>query len=249
MGIIQYWKKLDIRLLFLLGIILIIILILKKTNSGFNSKYGTERLDGVVYINLENRQDRKIVIEDEIKKMKIGENIVQKVAGVYKPKNGHKGCIQAHLLALRIAKMNHLERCLILEDDAELDVSSEEFQQKINIVSDFCDNNKWDVIMLSTANADKKNIDGHDHIKHIKYATLGTAYFVNNKYLDTLIDLYEDCNQKMGNEKWGNDDGHEPNALDQRWGDLQKKDKWYGLDKDLIKQRNIWSTTNNRGVH
>ena len=37
-------------------------------------------------------------------------------------------------------------------------------------------------------------------------------------------------------------DGYEHWALDQRWIEIQKKDNWFCLNKDPIKQRNIWST-------
>jgi hypothetical protein len=39
-----------------------------------------------------------------------------------------------------------------------------------------------------------------------------------------------------------NEKGHEPWALDQQWATLQERDKWYCLDPDPIKQREIWST-------
>ena len=48
-------------------------------------------------------------------------------------------------------------------------------------------------------------------------------------------------------DKWGDDDGHEPYALDQKWTELQKKDKWFCFTTDLMKQRNIASTINAKG--
>ena len=40
---------------------------------------------------------------------------------------------------------------------------------------------------------------------------------------------------------WKKDGGQnfEPNVTDQIWGRLQKKDNWYGFEKDPIKQREI----------
>ena len=37
-------------------------------------------------------------------------------------------------------------------------------------------------------------------------------------------------------------DGYETWALDQKWAEIQGKDKWFCFDPDLIKQRQIWST-------
>jgi hypothetical protein len=36
---------------------------------------------------------------------------------------------------------------------------------------------------------------------------------------------------------------HEYWALDQKWMPLQEQDRWYSFSIDLIKQRDIWSTT------
>ena len=47
----------------------------------------------------------------------------------------------------------------------------------------------------------------------------------------------------MINDKWGLG-YHEPYALDQKWNDLIKKDKWIGFKTNLIKQRNISSSIN-----
>ena len=50
-------------------------------------------------------------------------------------------------------------------------------------------------------------------------------------------------------EKWGaceKENGWEPYALDQKWNELIKKDNWYCPKKNLVKQRNSWSSTNTR---
>lgn len=218
-----------------------------------SSKVGVDRIDGVIYINLEERDDRKKLIIEEMKKMKLPDKKINKVSGIYIPKNGHKGCIQAHLLALRIAKMNNWKNTLILEDDAELSCNPEEFQSRLEKVFKYLETNefknkyeKWDVIMMSTANLNKSDTD-NDNIVKINFATLGTSYIVNNHYLDRMINLFEYCNQHMPYDKWGDTNGHEPYALDQKWGELQKTDNWFMYKENLINQRNIWSTTNNRG--
>ena len=41
----------------------------------------------------------------ELEKLNTDMSKVHKVSGVYMPKNGHKGCIQSHILALNMIKM------------------------------------------------------------------------------------------------------------------------------------------------
>ena len=174
-----------------------------------------------------------------------------RVAGIYIPKNGYKGCTQAHILGLKIGEMNNWNTTLILEDDAQLTISAQEFNQKIDLILNYLEENniKWDVIMLSTANADKQDLNGTEEIKKIKYATLATAYIVNNHYLKKLKNLFLEGNSKMESTQWGKDDGHEPNVTDQIWSVLQKKDNWYGMKEDCIHQRDSWSSSISKGIN
>ena len=70
---------------------------------------------------------------------------------MYIPKNGHKGCVQSHIIALNLIKLNNWDKVLILEDDAELNVDTEEFKKQLNEMLNYIENNKWDVVMLATA--------------------------------------------------------------------------------------------------
>ena len=229
---------------------LIIVLIITFLNKGIErfiiKKNGIDNIDGCVYINLENRKDRKKLLVNEFEKMKIPKHKIHKVSGVYKPKNGYKGCTQSHILALRIGKMNNWDKTLVLEDDAELNCSPEEFQQKISKIFDYLNKKEWDVITLSKANEQLEDLEDkkYSDIKKVKGSTLATAYIVKNHYLDKLINLFEKGNKNMKDNIWRKEDGgqdHEPNVTDQIWGQLQKKDNWFGFNKDLIKQRAIYS--------
>ena len=233
-------------------IILIIYLILKYNSINqsvylehFNTNWDSN-IDGIIYINLENRDDRKKLVIQELTKINTNMTKVQKVSGIYIPKNGHKGCIQSHLLALHIAKMNKLNNVLIFEDDFELNVNPTDFNNKINYIFKYIkDNNtKWGVIMIATSHANKKNIDNDNIIVKINSSTTSSAYIVNNTYYDTLINLFTNCNDKMSKDKWTNGNW-ELYALDQQWLPLQMKDNWLGFNIDLSKQRNISSSINN----
>jgi hypothetical protein len=238
----------------ILIILLIICLVLQYqqynciNQSVYLEHFGTNwdsNIDGIIYINLENRDDRKELVLNELTKINTDMTKVQKVSGIYTPQNGHKGCIQSHLLALLIAKMNKWNNVLILEDDFELNVDPIDFNNKINYIFDYIKdtNAKWDVVMIATAYAKKENID--NVIVKINSATTGSAYIVNNTYYDTLINLFTNCNDKMSKDKW-NDDNWEPYALDQQWLPFQMKDNWFGFNIDLSKQRNIRSSTNEK---
>ena len=172
-------------------------------------------------------------------------NKIYKISGVPIPKNGHKGCVQSHLLALNLIKMNNWKRILILEDDAELNVNINDFNNQLNQINKYIDNNNWDVVMLATANATKTNINGEKNIVKLTNATTSSAYIINRNYVDKLVPLFNYANNMMVSEEWS-EGSHERYALDQIWRDMQNKDIWLGFNIDLIQQRDIKSSINNK---
>jgi len=259
MELLKYIKKNLEIIIFCILVILLLILILRRSWEGFfNEQNGINRLDAIIYINLENRNDRKELLMKELEKLNTNMGKVHKVSGVFIPKNGHKGCIQSHILALNMIKLNKWKRVLILEDDAELNISPEAFNDLLNKTIDKLDetNPNWDVIMLATANKviDEKNnsipidiISPDDSItkslkiQKLKTATTSSAYIVKDTYVDNIINLFNNCNNNMEHKKLSAG-GFEIWALDQKWAELQIKDNWFVIDKDPIKQREIWST-------
>ena len=252
-------QNIEYIIFFALVIVLAILILNKSWESFYNEQNGINRLDAIIYINLENRGDRKEVLMKDLEKLNTNMNKVHKVSGVFIPKNGHKGCIQSHILALNMIKLNKWKRVLILEDDAELDMHPEIVNDVLNKTMDTLDRNysNWDVIMLGTANKilDNKNNKSYNinvstddgskteslQIQKLKTATTSSAYIVKDTYVDNILNLFNKCNNNMEHNKLtGNN--YEIWALDQKWAEIQMKDNWFVLDKDPIKQRAIWST-------
>ena len=205
----------------------------------FSQQY--DKIDAFIYINLEDREDRKKEILNEFEKLEIPKNKIRKVAGVRIPKNGHKGCTQSHILALSMAKMNKWKTVAIFEDDATLNVDKDEFKRILNKALDLP--NKWDVLVLGGCNQDKGETIDKD-MYYLKFSTTTTGYIIKEEYYDTLLDLFIDANNKMTPDKWGIDDGWEANAPDQRWNELIKIDKFIGFEPNLIVQRGSPSSIN-----
>ena len=259
----------EIIIFFLLVSIFVYLLLRRSWEAFFTEQDGINRLDAIIYINLEARNDRKDLLMQELEKLKTDMSKVHKVSGVYMPKNGHKGCIQSHILALNMIKMNNWNRVLILEDDAELDTSPEIMNNIINKSLSELDTHypEWNVIMLATANKvidtdynklnnnnnNKKSLpinleiyaneDKQDSLKleKLKKATTSSAYIVKKEYAENILNLFNYCNYNMSPNKMTSN-GYEHWALDQRWAELQENNMWFCIDKDPIKQRNIWST-------
>ena len=161
-------------------IIILIILCIIITTYNIIDKFinkWEDTIDGIVYINLDNREDRKNLLLKELEKINIDMDKVNKVSGSYIPNNGHKGCVQSHIIALTMAKLNRWNNVLIFEDDMELDVSPDVFNSNINNMLEYLNKNNisWDVIMLGVCHTDdptwKKDLN--NNLVKITKATCG----------------------------------------------------------------------------
>lgn len=271
MKVISYIKtNIEIIIFFILVTLLAYLILCRSWEGFFTQQHGINRVDAIIYINLENRADRKDLLMKELEKLNTDMSKVHKVSGIYMPKNGHKGCIQSHILALNMIKLNNWERVLILEDDAELDMKPEVINNLLTKTIEELDNKhpEWNVIMLATANKvldkSKKNnelnsksnkttlpIDLNIYtdetkthslkLEKLKQATTSSAYIVKKDYVNNILDLFNHCNDNMLSTNMTSK-GNEHWALDQQWAKIQNKDNWFCIDKDPIKQRAIWST-------
>jgi len=255
-------------IIFFTLLIILFILIAYKTIDKFTTQpRGINQLDAIIYINLENRTDRKEFIIQELESLGVDMKKVHKVSGVYIPKNGHKGCVQSHIIALKMIKMNNWRRVLILEDDAQLTIPPELFNAVLDSSLPVLDNKypNWNILMLATANKrlkkDKHNntnqealkiygADGTQHplsivLEQIESATTSSAYIINENteisYVEKILGLFETCNNKMKHDQL-NGDNYENWALDQKWSNLQQQDNWFAFNKDIMTQREIWSS-------
>lgn len=225
----------------------ILFLISKKSLENFNDS-SLNMCSAIMYINLENREDRKKLLLEDLKKINVNDSKIHRISAVYIPKNGHKGCIQSHLIALRMAKMNEWDMVCIMEDDAEI-INLETFNDDIsNIFNDLKDIN-WDLINLQCSNKQSESIVNKKYINKLIHTTTAACYIIKSHYYDKIINLFEYCNQMMVPYKWGainKQNDWEPYALDQKWNELVKKDNWYCPKENLIKQRNTRSSIMSR---
>ena len=77
------------------------------------------KLEGPYYINLDHRNDRKILVEEEFKKLGIDSFV--RVPAIYTPDDGATGCLASHIKALETAPSGN-DAIWICEDDIEFKV-------------------------------------------------------------------------------------------------------------------------------
>ena len=234
----MYYYMIILAIIIIILLLIILYFSINVFIENFTNIY--DNIDAFIYINLENREDRKKDILSEFKKLNVPEEKIRKISGVSIPKNGHKGCIQSHILALQMAKLNNWKRVMILEDDAELNVEPEVFK---TMIEKAMNQQNWDIIILHGANQEKKeNSDiNNGEMHYLKHSTQSTGYIIKDTYYDKLLNLFMHCNDMMSKDNWEIPGSWESYALDQQWNKLIEKDNWIGFKNNLLKQRNISS--------
>jgi len=181
-------------------------------------------MQGVFYINLDRRTDRRAEIEGELARIGIE---AERFPGI-PTTPGIIGCGKCHSGVLKEAKARGYKNVLVLEDDFMLLIDPAEFWplmgQAINEAPDY------DVIMLGY-NMQRSEPFSETLVKVLE-AHAGSAYIVNEKFYDALISTWDE-----GTEMLIQTGRHWEYACDQIWKKLQPTANWYAFRTRIGKQR------------
>ena len=180
-------------------------------------------IDKVIYINLEERKDRRESIEillsnifdkDKIKRC----NAIKSDCGVI-------GCTKSHIKCLEYAVNNECNNILIVEDDIDISKYKSEY-----ILEKFIKND-YDVINFSGTNF------SYNPFTYKLYRCKSSgAYLVNKHYYKKLKSNFEEgLSIKL--------------ALDQHWKKLQAIDNWKLINPPLIVQKESYSDIDKKIVN
>ncbi len=240
----------------LIIIIIIIVIILykkyKNRNEGFEDSYqpykgGINKVDQILFINLDNRKDRLEAITKQFKTVGIDMKKVHRIPAHYTPGNGHLGCAKSHLDAIKYAQENNFENVLVFEDDFKFNTDLEKTNQLFNYLLDNVNVREWDVVMLSYANEKIKETK-YPFLNKVLEASTSSGYIINKNYYSVLIKTFEKCVNNMSSERTSGVNW-EQWALDQVWKTNQKEDRWFSFNPLIGKQdeelvSSIQATTN-----
>jgi GR25 family glycosyltransferase involved in LPS biosynthesis len=206
-------------------------------------------IDYVLYINLPHRKDRKIQTINELQILGLPFDRINGVVTDF----GGLGCSKAHLNALLHAKSNNFKNVLICEDDIIFKFGRRDLYRYLTEALTYLDNN-YDVLMLTGgAGSISKEIPNVKYVRQLKSAQTRTAYLVNSRYYDKLINNFRENIHELEtrgptsytgtihDQKYGR--GF---AGDQYWKRIQPIDEWYIMKPKLCKQRKSYSNIQKR---
>ena len=200
-----------------------------------------QNIDKVVFINLNRREDRRIHMERILEEYDIAAIRFEAVehlptGSASTPLHGLYGCGQSHLAVLKMARDNGWQNVLILEDDIQFELSSQDFERQIERL--FKEGPEFDVCMLDINL--QRSIPETDWLLRVHYAHCAGAYIVKQHYYQKLIDLYECALPLLLTTG-----AHWIYANDAVWGQLQEVDNWITFKRQICRQMSGYSDTKN----
>lgn len=189
-----------------------------------------DRVGRIVYINLDERKDRREHSEAEFAKMSIT-NYTRFSA--YRTPGTAVGCSASHTEVVRQAIQDGVSSLLVMEDDFFFTVDRETLDARLNYLYEHVSD--YDVVMLDYMMYHSEPID--PVIGRVYEARTATAYLVAGRYLPTLLECYDKALQSF----IVNPHVHWLYTNDVAWNTLQQKDKWYYFVERLVYQHGGYS--------
>lgn len=201
-----------------------------------NKERNQSLINHIYYINLDKRIDRRSHFENQMKMLKW----TAKRFPAIENKNGALGCSLSHLHLLEHAKFMNYEHILIMEDDIMF-LNPPLFLQQLE--SFLTSKMEFDVLLIAGNNIGSFNII-NDTCVQVTHCQTTTGYLVKNAYFDVLID-----NIREGISGISQTRNISEYAIDQYWGKLQEKDKWFLLTPLIVTQKPDYSDVEKRIVN
>ena len=196
------------------------------------------------YINLDDRIDRRQIMENEyhiLTQYPKARFKINRFSAIKSNIHGGIGCAKSHISILKKAKKLNLPHVMIMEDDIKI---------KFNILDDIFrlikNLNNFDVLILSGLGQRIELNSRYDKAWNIQ--TTGW-YLVNQHYYDILIDTFQESVNNMESLHMQNQNiNYHIWSIDQNWKKLQKKDNWIILKQNLGYQYKSYSDIEYRDV-
>jgi len=187
------------------------------------------------YINLDERNDRLVHCEAELKK--IGLDRPCRFSAI-KTKQGIVGCGLSHLSCIENAKKDNLPYIAIFEDDIVISKPNKLRNQVNRILESQIE---WDVLLLGgNAFTPHKEV-GEDHVI-VNRCYCGTAYIVKQHYYDKMIENIRDGLSKLVAT------GDRQFSWDAWWIQLQQQDRFLLVNPLSVYQKPDYSDIEKKEV-
>jgi len=191
-----------------------------------------EHIDKIIYINLDNREDRKKEIIEECKRLQIPEDKIIRFPAIYHDE-GAIGCSKSHIEVLTMEMKNNWKNYMVLEDDFHF-INDTEFVDKV--VHHFLESfpaNSWDVLHCSRGYFQNCTDISIPYIQKVWDMSTSSCFIVNQHFYQTLLHHFtEGCEQLCLDPS-----NHSTYAIDRYWKKIMPLSNWYITNPSIGYQR------------
>jgi len=205
---------------------------------------GLDLIDGIVYINLDHRLDRRELLLKELKRLQVSCPEVERIPAFHTPMNGRKGCMLSHIAALEMAEKKGWKSVLILEDDCRFSKDIRKIHQAIEGFEKTL-GEEWDVFFLGGQFLESSTVS--PLLIRVTKSRRSHAYIVNRSYYCMLKACFVAGYKAMENDLFVVQSSGK--SLDVVWNALQKKGRWFGMKESVAEQDESFSDIVHRNVH
>jgi len=192
-----------------------------------------DSIEKVVYINLDERVDRKAHIQRELLKV-FPASKIERFAAIKREDHGGIGCTMSHIAVLEMAAAAGWKNVLVVEDDfvwINLEKSASVLELLLKKPAD--------IVVLGGTDVKCDAVTCRLQSCHTT-----TAYLVYQSYYDTIL-----ANFREGLHLFEATRQYETYALDQYWNTLQLTGNWYIVRPGIAAQRSGYSNIEKRIVN
>lgn len=197
-----------------------------------------ELLEHTLYINLEQRRDRREHAEAEFKKLGVHAERVNAV----KLEACSVGCTLSHIKCIKLAKERKYEQVFICEDDITF-TNPELFKEQL---TKFYENDDilWDILIIGGNNIPPfQKVESY--CARIFNCQTTTGYIIKESYYDTLLANFKESADNLIKYP----ERKREFAIDIYWKRLQIQDFWYMLMPSTVTQYESYSDIEKRYVN
>lgn len=193
--------------------------------------------DGIVYINLNRRTERKKALLEELAFLNVDERKLHRIEAVDDPLNGIRGCLLSHIKALDFIKEKKWNQGLVLEDDA---IFIPDLKRARNEICSFFKTfaGEWNIFLLGGGYYQAHKTPDKN-VYRIKESVRSHAYAIHPSYIDTLKTCFHEAVNAIQSHTFYRQSS--PYAVDTIWKKLQQKDRWFGPKNPICHQSGNYS--------
>lgn len=191
-----------------------------------------EQIDKIIYINLDDREDRKREIIEECKRMQIPEDKIIRFSAI-PHHEGAIGCSKSHIEVLTMAMKNNWKNYMILEDDFHFINDTEFVDKVINHFFESFPADSWDVLHCSRGYFQECTDTSVKYIQKVRDMSTCSCLIVNQHFYQTLFHNF----MKGYEQLCLTPNNHSVYAIDRYWKKLMPESNWYITNPSIGYQR------------